>query len=79
MIAAGFEHTDLDHPDFSLVLWVSADGYVWRRVAHDEGVFSGPADQVASLATWGSTIVAAGTSKGVPEDAVIWLANPTVP
>ena len=79
LIAAGIEHTDLDHPDFSLVLWVSDDGYVWSRVAHDEGVFSGPADQVASLVTWGSTIVAAGTSKGVSQDAVIWLAKPTVP
>jgi len=48
--------------DSDAAVWVSADGYTWARVPHDEAVFGGTADQLMSSVTFGGPgLVAVGS------------------
>jgi len=63
--------------DFDAAVWTSPDGVVWSRVAHDEAVFGGDANQqVVSVATMESGIVAVGDEEsGGDFDAAVWVAS----
>ena len=61
--------------DFDAAVWTSPDGLVWSRVAHDEAVFGGDANQQAvSLVTTGSAVVIVGDEEaGGDFDAAVWM------
>jgi hypothetical protein len=73
LVAVG---TDGRGPDESAAVWVSADGVVWERVRHDEGVFGGPGDQVMfAVAAAGPGLVAVGTDWGdEASTAAVWVS-----
>jgi hypothetical protein len=74
LVAAGGEYSG----DSSTTFWVSADGYTWTRIPHDEALFGDPGtQQILSVAAWGPGLVAAGfdISPGA-WDAAVWVSLP---
>ena len=74
LIAAGYETSG---DDWDAAVWVSADGYTWTRVPHDEAVFGGPGNQVIrSVTAGGPGLVAAGHSGpgGATDVAAVWVS-----
>ena len=56
-------------------VWVSADGYAWTRVPHDEAVFGGPGDQeVLSVTAGGPGLVAVGGDGSGSGDVLAWVS-----
>jgi hypothetical protein len=72
LVAVGLEETN---EDWDTAVWTSPDGTVWSRVAHDEAVFGGDANQQAvSLVTTGSAVVIVGDEEaGGDFDAAVWM------
>jgi hypothetical protein len=65
--------------DSDAAVWVSADGYTWTRVPHDEAVFGGPEGQrMMSVTAGGPGLVAVGSDyrdgSGWP-DAAVWVST----
>ena len=70
-LAKGFVDTDA-------AVWVSADGYAWTRIPHDEAVFGGPDGQrMMSVTAGGPGLVAVGSDyrdgSGWP-DVAVWVS-----
>ena len=64
--------------DSDAAVWVSADGYTWTRVPHDEAVFGGPDGQrMMSVTAGGPGLVAVGSDyrdgSGWP-DVAVWVS-----
>ena len=57
-------------------MWTSPDGFTWSRVAHDEAVFGGEADQVISgVTSAGGGLVAVGRDEsGGDLDGAVWTS-----
>ena len=75
VVAAGAEELG----DMDAAVWVSADGYSWTRIPHDEAVFGGPGDQrIMGMAAGGPGLVAVGGDQsGGESHAAIWVATPS--
>lgn len=58
--------------DSDAAVWVSADGYSWTRVPHDEAIFGGPGGQeMVSVTAGGPGLVGIG---GDGSDAAVWVS-----
>jgi hypothetical protein len=76
LVAAGtdIDTTDPANWDGDAAIWVSADGVVWSRVAHDEALFGGAWDQLINSVIVGPPgIVAVGEDRGAAT-AVVWTS-----
>ena len=65
----------------SAVVWTSVDGITWSRVPHDEAVF-GTADKgqnMTSVTVGGPGLVAVGTERIGPDEAVGMVAEDHIP
>ena len=73
LVAVG---TDTSGGDIDAAVWVSADGYQWERVPHDEAVFGGSWDQVMdSVTAFDSGLVAVGfDGSSWPGNGAVWLS-----
>lgn len=85
----GVPEPNTECTDQNAVVWTSADGTAWSRVAHDEAIFGGsdfPA--MAGVTAGGPGLVAVGRSDGfggldvlvesetpVEGDAVVWISD----
>ena len=73
LVAVGLDESG---GDADAVVWTSADGITWSRVAHDEAVLGGTGDQVMwSVTGGGPGLVAVGLDEsGGDADAVVWTS-----
>jgi hypothetical protein len=67
---------DVSGGDRDAAVWTSPDGVVWSRVAADEAVFGGPADQsLQAVAPGGPGLVAVGFDfSGGDQDGAVWAS-----
>jgi hypothetical protein len=74
LVAVGYDESDGDR---DAAVWVSADGWTWSRVPHDEAVFGGTDEQeMASVGASGSGLVAVGDdNSGGNWDAAVWASG----
>ena len=72
-VAVGLEETG---EDWDAAVWTSSDGVVWSRMAHDEAVFGGDANQqIVSVAVTEPGIVVVGDEEANGDfDAAVWVA-----
>jgi len=73
LVAVGYDYSG---GDWDAVVWVSADGLTWSRVAHDEAIFGGADDQeMWSVAAGGPGLVAVGYDESDGDrDAAVWTS-----
>ncbi|MCJ7781337.1 MAG: hypothetical protein MUQ27_10985, partial [Acidimicrobiia bacterium] len=70
MVAVGADGLTLAH---DAAIWVSNDGSVWERLAHDADVFGGEGDQfMHSVVQTSGSVVVVGESGGV---AAAWISS----
>jgi hypothetical protein len=74
LVAVGSEGLE----DSDAAVWVSADGYTWARIPHDEAVFGGLGEQqILSVAAAGPLLVAGGYDIIAGAlDAAVWVSPP---
>ena len=73
LVAVGY---DFSGGDWDAVVWVSADGLAWSRVAHDEAALGGPdAQKMWGVVVGGPGVVAVGQDQSGEEwDAAVWTS-----
>ena len=74
LVAVGFEFSGEDD---DAAVWVSADGYTWDRVPHDEAVFGGPGLQhMSSVVVGGPGLVVVGFDRSEVRhsSAAVWVS-----
>jgi hypothetical protein len=83
LVAVGNEHFPAEvHNAEVAAVWTSADGIVWKRVAHDDNVFGGDGSQsMYSIVGAGPGLVAVGASQpgddvpaGPSSHAAVWTS-----
>ncbi len=59
----------------SAAVWVSADGYTWTRVPHDEAVFGGPGNQeMVAVTAGGPGVVGVGGDSAGQGTVLAWVS-----
>jgi hypothetical protein len=74
VVAVGWDYSV--GPESSAAVWVSADGFAWTRVPHDEAVLGGTGSQlILALTAGGPGLVAVGWDNGGGDsDAAVWTS-----
>ncbi len=73
LVAVGM---DASGGEADAAVWVSADGYAWSRIPHDEALFGGPGDQeMRGVTAGGPGLVAVGMdASGGFADGAVWVS-----